>query len=238
MLGSAWLENTAPADVCDIEPGPEPLLARNGRSSLARSRSWLEIVARAWPGAAVGSKWPLEPGPEPQLAREMAARAWPSAAAGSKWTLERAPEPQNARQVPLESAPEPRNARLVPFEPPRKCRMLDGSRSSLLWRHSMLEKCRSRPLPRGAFVACVRNGRSKNAGTCSSIIGILFGSVPPCFVHVMHGFTLVCISEVGGCSTGNSFRFSRVCVRAVWLPSGIGSQKLWAGLFPFPFWTG
>ena len=42
-------------------------------------------------------------------------------------------------------------------------------------------------------------------------------------------------SEVGGCSTGKSFRFVRACVRAVWLPSGIGSQKLWAGLFPFPF---
>ena len=42
-------------------------------------------------------------------------------------------------------------------------------------------------------------------------------------------------SEVGGCSTGKSFRFVRVCVRAVWLPSGIGSQIMWAGLFPFPF---
>ena len=139
------------------------LLARNA----ARSRSWLEMAARAWPGAAAGSKWPLEPDPEPQLARAMAARAWSSAAAGSKWLLARAPEPQNARQVPLESAPEPRNARLVTFEPPRKCRMLDGSRSRLLWRHNILEKCRSRPLPRGAFVAGVRNGRSKNDGSCS-----------------------------------------------------------------------
>ena len=71
--------------------------------------------------------------------------------------------------MPLESAPEPRNTRLVPVEPPRKRRMLDGSRSSLLWRHSTLEKCRSRPLPRSAVVACVRNSRSKNAGSCSSI---------------------------------------------------------------------
>ena len=44
--------------------------------------------------------------------------------------------------------------------------------------------------------------------------------------------------EVVGCSTGKSFRFVRVCVRAVWLPSGVGSQILWAGLFPFPFWLG
>ena len=129
-----WLENTAPADVCDIEPGPEPQMARNGRSSLARSRSWLETAARAWPGAAAGSR-----NDRLQKRRwlEMAARAWPK----------------------------PRNARLVLFEPPRKCRMLDGSHSSLLWRHSMLEKCRSRPLPRGAFVARVRNDRSKNAGS-------------------------------------------------------------------------
>ena len=45
-------------------------------------------------------------------------------------------------------------------------------------------------------------------------------------------------SEVGGCSTGKSFRFVRACVRAVWLPSGIGSKIRWAGLFPFPFGPG
>ena len=44
-------------------------------------------------------------------------------------------------------------------------------------------------------------------------------------------------SEVGGCSTGKSFRFVRACVRAVWLPSGIGSKWLLAILFPFPFWA-
>ena len=38
--------------------------------------------------------------------------------------------------------------------------------------------------------------------------------------------------------TGKSFRFVRACVRAVWLPSGIGSQIRWARLFPFPFWPG
>ena len=53
----------------------------------------LHMAARAWPGAADGSKWLLEPAPEPQLARngvsspprsrkwlEMAARARPGAA--------------------------------------------------------------------------------------------------------------------------------------------------------------
>ena len=44
--------------------------------------------------------------------------------------------------------------------------------------------------------------------------------------------------RLGGCSTGKSFRFVRACVRAVWLPSGIGSQIRWAGLFPFPYGPG
>ena len=72
-FGASWLaslENTAPADVSDIELSPEPQMARNGRSSLARTSSWLEMAARAWPGAAAGSKWPLEPGTAPQLARD------------------------------------------------------------------------------------------------------------------------------------------------------------------------
>ena len=29
----------------------------------------------------------------------------------------------------------------------------------------------------------------------------------------------------------------RSCVCAVWLPGGIGTQCVWAGLFPFPFWS-
>ena len=33
--------------------------------------------------------------------------------------------------------------------------------------------------------------------------------------------------RLGGCSTGKSFRFVCACVRAVWLPSGIGSQIPW-----------
>ena len=43
-----WLENTAPAEKC---------------------RYLLHMAARAWPGAADGSKWPLEPAPGPQMAR-------------------------------------------------------------------------------------------------------------------------------------------------------------------------
>ena len=42
-------------------------MARNGRSSSAQSRSCLELAARARPGAAAGSKWPLRLGPAPQL---------------------------------------------------------------------------------------------------------------------------------------------------------------------------
>ena len=48
----------------------------------------------------------------------------------------------------------------------------------------------------------------------------------------------VATSEVGGCSTRKSFRFVRACVRAVWLPSGIGSKVVLASLFPFPFLSG
>ena len=63
--------------------------------------------------AATCCIWPLEPGPEPQMARN----GCPGAADGSKWPLEPAPEPQNTRKVPLEFALEPRSARRVPFEP-------------------------------------------------------------------------------------------------------------------------
>ena len=42
------------------------------------------------------------------------------------------------------------------------------------------------------------------------------------------------ISEVGGCSNWKSFRLVRACVRAVWLPSGIGSKCCWPGFSLFP----
>ena len=45
--------------------------------------------------------------------------------------------------------------------------------------------------------------------------------------------------RLGGAQLGNRFvSFVRACVRMVWLPSGIGSKVLWAGLFPFPFLLG
>ena len=59
-------------------------MARNGRSSLARTRSWLEMAARAWLRAAAGSRNGCS-----SLARShswlaMAAGAWHGAAAGSR----------------------------------------------------------------------------------------------------------------------------------------------------------
>jgi hypothetical protein len=120
-------------------------MARIGRLSPPRSRRWLEMAARARPGAADGSNmWPLELGPEPQMARngrsspprgrrwlEMAARACPGAAAYSTGAARAcagatecstgasgaSPEPLNARRVPLEPALRPQSARRGPLEP-------------------------------------------------------------------------------------------------------------------------
>ena len=50
-----------------------------------------------------------------------------------------------------------------------------------------------------------------------------------------HSIWGVLIREVGGCSTGKSFRFVRARVRAVWLPGGIGSQKTLPVFSLFPF---
>ena len=132
-------------------------MARNGCSSPPRSRRWLEMVARARPGAANTRKVPLES----------------------------APEPQNARRVPLESAPERQNARRVPLEPPRR-RKMSTSASRACPGVTACSKSAAQAHSRE-----VRNGRSKRAGPCSSFIGISFCSAPLCFVHVMHGFTLV-----------------------------------------------
>ena len=108
--------NAAICCIWPLELGPEPQMARNGRSSPPRGRRWLEMAARACPGAAEYSTG--------------AARACPGAA--------------------------PTAVRCVRF---------------------LRSKC----------------VRSKNAAPCSSFIGIIFCSAPPCFVHVMHGFTLVYI---------------------------------------------
>ena len=92
------------------------------------------LAARAWPGGTDSLKLPLELVPE---WLEMAARARPGAAAGSKWPLDppqsrryaksadRVCPGQDARWVPLESALESQNARRVPLKPFRNCRMLD-----------------------------------------------------------------------------------------------------------------
>jgi len=92
----------------------------------ASRRYLLHMAARAWPGAADGSKWLLEPA-RSRRCLEMVARARPGAANTRKVQLESAPEPQNARRVPLESAPERQNARRVPLEPPRRRKMSTGA---------------------------------------------------------------------------------------------------------------
>ena len=53
-------ENTAPADVCDIEPARLRWGARNGRSSPLGSAGALETAARARSAPLGRSKWPLE----------------------------------------------------------------------------------------------------------------------------------------------------------------------------------
>ena len=78
-------------------------MARNGRSSSPRGRRWLEMAARACPGAAEYSTG--------------AARACPGAAECSTGASRASPEPQNARRVPLEPALKPQNARRGPLEP-------------------------------------------------------------------------------------------------------------------------
>ena len=82
---------------------------------LARSRSWLEMAARACPGAADGSKWPLEPAPEPQMARNG-----------------RSSRPRSRRIL------EKCRSSLL-----RSRRMLGGCRSSLPRRRRRLDGCRS-----------------------------------------------------------------------------------------------
>ena len=170
-------------------------MARNGRSSPPRGRRWgRRMLDRCRSSPPWGRRW-----------LGMAARARPGAADGaahgSKLPLEPAPELQNTRQVPLEPALEPQNARRAPLEPPRNRRMLDGCRSSREPQNARrrplepaLEQQHARKVPlEPTAVRCVRFLRSKNVAPCSSFIGIIFCSAPPCFVHVMHGFTLVYI---------------------------------------------
>jgi hypothetical protein len=122
------------------------------------------MAARAWPGAAAGSKWPLELAPEPQNARKVLLKPGPEPQNAREVLLEPAPEPQNARKVPLEPAPEPQNARKVSLEPAPEP-----------------QQARKVPLEPTA-VRCVRFLRSKTAVFCSSVIGINFCSAPLCSI--------------------------------------------------------
>ena len=67
VLGSAWLENIALADVSNLELGAEPLLPRHGCSSLAQGGSGLEMAAfpKSSPLGLLGRSSPLgSDGPE------------------------------------------------------------------------------------------------------------------------------------------------------------------------------
>ena len=105
---------------------------RNGWSSLARSRSWLKMAARAWPGAAAGSRNGRSSLAHSRNWLEMAARACPGAAECltgaaprispgtakcSIGDLRAIAEVQNARREPLELVLAPPHARKVPLAP-------------------------------------------------------------------------------------------------------------------------
>ena len=90
---------------------------RKFRQNLTRARRCLEIVPRVCPRAAAGSKWPLEPGPEPEHTRKVLLKPAPEPHNARKVLLAPAPEPQKARKVMLKPAPQPQNARKVSLEP-------------------------------------------------------------------------------------------------------------------------
>ncbi len=101
----------------------------NCRQNQPRGRRWLEMAARACPGAAAGSKWPLELAPEPQNARKVLLKPGPEPQNAREVLLEPAPEPQNARKVPLEPAPEPQTARNGPSSLPRVRTLVDTAQA-------------------------------------------------------------------------------------------------------------
>ena len=76
--------NTAICCIWPLEPGPELQIARNGCSSPPRSRRWLEMAARACPGAGEYSTGASRVCPEAAECSTGAARACPGAAACSK----------------------------------------------------------------------------------------------------------------------------------------------------------
>ena len=108
--------NAAICCIWPLEPGPEPQMARNVCSSPPRGRRWLEMAARACPGAAEYSTGASRVCPGAAECA-MGAAATPEPQNARRAPLEPALEPQNARQVLLESALEPQHARKVPLEP-------------------------------------------------------------------------------------------------------------------------
>jgi len=109
--------NAAICCIRPLEPGPEPQLARNGCWSLPRSRSWLEMAARARPGVAEYSKSADRVCPGAAECSTGAARVCPGTAECSTGAARAVPEAQNARRVPPEPALELQHARKVPLEP-------------------------------------------------------------------------------------------------------------------------
>ena len=102
-------------------------------------------VDKTCPGAADGSKWPLEPAPEPQLARNGR-----SSLPLSRRMLEKCCSSLGRRRNMLEKCCSslPRSRRMLEQCPPslvQSHRMLEKCRSSLPRSHSRLEKCHSRP---------------------------------------------------------------------------------------------
>ena len=144
-------------------------MARNGRSSLGR-----EMAARAWPGAAAGSKWPSK---NASRTRSETAKFLIGALRA---------EVQNARRELPEPALAPQHVPKVPFAPTAatcvRCLRLKWA----------LEEC------------CLLFVHSRHH----------FFSAPPCFVHGMHGFTLVFFLHIHVmCNQGDTSTNYQVSVR-------------------------
>ena len=144
--------NAAICCIWPLEPGPEPQMARNGCSSPPRSRSWLEMAARARPGAAEYSKSAARVCPGAAECSMGAARVFPGTAECSTGAARATPEPQNARRVTPE-------ARKVPLEPTavrcvrclrskwpleKCCLLFFHSRHQLLLGSALLRACYAR----------------------------------------------------------------------------------------------
>jgi len=118
LRASLVSRNVAICCIWPLEPGLQQLMARKKNfSSPPRSRRWLEMAARARPGAAEFSKSAARVCPGAAECSTGAARVCPGTAECSTGAARATPEAQNARRVPLEPAQEPQHARKVPLEP-------------------------------------------------------------------------------------------------------------------------